>query len=126
MQQTDPTTAATLEIVRCYNDAFEKGDVDSVMATMTDDCVVETPMPPPDGTRFEGQDAVRGLWKDFFATSSSMAFETEDVFAGTDRCVVQWTLRWVGEDNLPGNVRGVDVFKVRDGKVSEISIYVKG
>ena len=126
MQNPDPTTAATIDIVTSYNDAFNNGDVDGVMAAMTEDCVVETPMPPPDGSRFQGQDAVRGLWNDFFQSSSSIEFDTEDIFASGDRCLVQWTFRWVGQDKQPGSVRGVDLFKVRDGKVAEILVYVKG
>ncbi len=83
-------------------------------------------MPPPDGTRFQGQDAVRALWNDFFESSSSIEFDNEDIFACGDRCLVQWTFRWVGQDNQPGSVRGVDLFKIRDGKVSEKLVYVKG
>jgi ketosteroid isomerase-like protein len=106
MVQRDPITAATIDLVHSYNDAFNKGDVDGVMAAMTDDCIVETPMPPPDGTRFQGQKAVRALWNEFFQSSSSIEFDTEDLFAGS--------------------VRGVDLFRIRDGKVSEKLVYVKG
>ena len=126
MQHTDPTTSATIDVVQHYNDNFNNGDVDGVVAAMTDDCVVETPMPPPDGSRFQGQDAVRALWNDFFQSSSSIEFQTEDIFASGDRCLVQWTFRWVGQDNEPGRVRGVDLFKVKDGKVAEKLVYVKG
>lgn len=126
MEQTDPTTSATIDVVQHYNDSFNRGDVDGVMAAMTDDCVVETPMPPPDGSRFQGQDAVRALWNDFFKSSSSIEFITEDIFASGDRCLVQWTFRWVGQDNEPGHVRGVDLFKVKGGKVAEKLVYVKG
>lgn len=126
MEQPDPATAATINIVQSYNDAFNRGDVDGVMAAMTDDCVVETPMPPPDGTRIQGQDAVRALWNEFFQSASSMEFNTEDLFASDDRCLVQWTFKWVGQDNQPGSVRGVDLFKIKDGKVAEKLVYVKG
>ena len=126
MVQRDPITAATIDLVHSYNDAFNKGDVEGVMAAMTDDCIVETPMPPPDGTRFQGQKAVRALWNEFFQSSSSIEFDTEDLFASGDRCLVQWTFKWVGQDNQPGSVRGVDLFRIRDGKVSEKLVYVKG
>jgi ketosteroid isomerase-like protein len=126
MQQTDPTTAATIDVIQRYNEALNKGDVDEVMAAMTGDCVVETPMPPPDGTRLEGQEAVRALWQEFFQSTSSIEFDTEDMFAGGDRCLVQWLFTWVGQEGLPGRVRGVDLFKVKDGKVAEKLVYVKG
>lgn len=83
-------------------------------------------MPPPDGAPFQGQDAVRGLWNDFFKSSPSIKFDIKDMFASGDRCLVQWTFRWVGQDGQPGSVRGVDLFKVREGKVSEKLVYVKG
>ena len=47
MQQTDPTTATTIGIVQRYNESFNQGDVDGVMAAMTGDCVVETPILRP-------------------------------------------------------------------------------
>ncbi len=48
------------------------------------------------------------------------------MFASGDRRLVQWTFTWVGQDKEPGRVRGIDLFKVRDGKVAEKPVYVKG
>lgn len=42
-----------------------------------------------------------------------------------DRCVVRWIYHKTKEGK-PWHLRGVDVFKVRDGKVSEKLSYVKG
>ncbi len=85
MQRTDPTTAATIGIVQRYNVSFNQGDVDGVMAARTGDCVVETPIPPPHGSRFHGQEAVRALWQDFIQSTSNIEFATEDMFASGDR-----------------------------------------
>jgi len=126
MVQPDPITAAAISIIHGYNDAFNRGDVDGVTAAMTDDCIVETPMAPPEGIRIQGQEAVRALWNEFFQSASSMKFDTEDLFASGDRYLAQWTFKWVGQENQPESVRGVDLFKIRDGKVSEKLIYVKG
>ncbi len=127
MQAThDPTTAATLDTVERFNAAFNQHDVDGVMALMTDDVVFENTTPPPDGERYEGQAAVRAFWERFFASSPQAHFETEDIFAGGDRCTVRWRYTWVDQEGKPGHVRGVDVFRVRDGKVAEKLSYVKG
>jgi ketosteroid isomerase-like protein len=126
MQRTDPTTATTIGIVQRYNESFNQGDVDGVMAAMTGDCVVETPIPPPDGSRFQGQEAVRALRRDFIQPTSNIEFATEDRFASGDRCLVQWLFTWVGQDGQPGRVRGVDLSKVRDGKSAEKLVYVTG
>jgi len=122
----DKLTELTLEAVQSFNDAFNRHDVDAIMAAMTEDCVFENTYPPPDGERYEGQAAVRAFWERFFTSSPLATFETEETFACGDRCVVRWLYRWVERDGKPGHVRGVDVFRVRDGKVAEKLSYVKG
>ncbi len=68
---TQPGSA--VDIVQRFNDAFNRHDLDAIMALMSD--------------------------------------------AG-DRCVVRWVYSWV-KDGTRGHVRGVDVFRVRDGLVAE-------
>ena len=60
-----------------------------------------------------------------YGVSRNARFETEKLFAAADRCVVRWTYHWV-KHGAPGHVRGVDLFRVRDGKVAEKLAYVKG
>jgi len=79
--------AQTLTAVHRFNEAFNRHDVDAVMALMTDDCVFDTTAPAPDGELFRGQEAVRGAWEAFFAASPRANFETEEIFACGDRCV---------------------------------------
>jgi ketosteroid isomerase-like protein len=121
----DARTASTVAAIQRFNDAFDRHDVDGVMGAMTDDCVFESTT-PPGGQRFEGQDAVRAVWEEFFHSSPDATFETEELFAAGDRCVVRWLYRFAGQDGRPGHIRGVDVFRVRDGKVAEKLAYVKG
>lgn len=119
-------TEDTLVAVQRFNAAFNRHDVDAIMAVMTEDCVFENTSPSPDGERYSGQAAVRAFWERFFGSSPYATFETEDIFAGGDRCVVCWRYRWIEPDGTHGHVRGVDVFRVRDGKVAEKFSYVKG
>ena len=122
----DPETGSTLEAVRRFNEAFDRRDVDGVMAAMTEDCVFENTFPPPDGERFAGQDAVRSFWRRFFSSSPGSRFTTEEIFASGNRCVVRWRYDWKSSDGTPGHVRGVDIFRVHGGKVAEKLAYVKG
>ncbi|HEV7679744.1 MAG TPA: nuclear transport factor 2 family protein [Candidatus Dormibacteraeota bacterium] len=117
--------AGALAAVQRFNDAFGRGDVDAVMMAMTDDCVFENTSPAPDGERHVGRAAVRKFWEDFFAGTDNPRFSTEDIFAAGDRVVVHWQFTW-GTAPGDGHVRGVDVFRVRDGKVAEKLSYVKG
>lgn len=123
----DATTAATIAAVERFNAAFDRHDVDAIMAAMTDDCVFENTSPAPDGRSYEGQAAVRAFWERFFADSAAAEFTVEELFAAGDRCVVRWHYRWAPDaPGRAGHVRGVDLFRVRDGLVAEKRSYVKG
>ncbi|WP_255080403.1 nuclear transport factor 2 family protein [Lacihabitans sp. CCS-44] len=115
----------TLAAVERFNVAFNRHDVDAVMDAMTSDCIFENTNPQPDGTRLVGAEAVGAYWKKFFTSNPDAFFEAEDTFASGDRCVVRWIYRKT-KDGKPWHLRGVDVFKVRDGKVAEKLAYVKG
>jgi ketosteroid isomerase-like protein len=121
----DAQTRATIDAVRRFDEAFGRHDVEAVMAAMTDDCVFENTYPPPDGQRHVGAAAVRAAWEDFFRSSPDAHFEAEETFASGDRCVVRWLYRWRNAAS-EGHIRGVDLFRVRDGKVAEKLSYVKG
>lgn len=118
-------TSLTLATVEKFNAAFNQHDVQAVMNLMTEDCIFENTSPQPDGTRLVGAAAVRAYWEKFFTNNPDALFESEDVFAAGDRCVVRWIYRKT-KDGKPWHLRGVDVFKVRDGKVAEKLAYVKG
>jgi ketosteroid isomerase-like protein len=125
MTSENDTMNATRMAVEKFNAAFNRHDVDAVMDAMTEDCVFENTSPTPDGTRIEGAAAVRAYWQKFFAANQDALFETEEIFATGDRCVVRWIYRKT-KDGKPWHLRGVDIFKVKDGKVSEKLAYVKG
>ena len=122
----DRATAETLATIERFNAAFNRHDVAAIMAAMTDDCVFESTGPAPDGGRFVGQEAVRAVWEGFFRSSPRAHFDAEEVVAAGDRCTVRWLYRFDRDDPAAGHVRGVDVFRVRDGQVAEKLAYVKG
>jgi len=117
----DAISNNTANTVRAFNDALNDHDIEAVMALMTDNCIFENTSPAPDGSRYEGAGAVRAALSDFLAGSTSARFEEEELIASGDRCIVRWRYSWG-----PGHVRGVDVMRVKEGKVSEKFAYVKG
>jgi len=114
-----------IQVVRRFNEAFNKHDVDAIMRLMTDDVLFENTNPPPDGSRFKSAAAVRAFLQQFFATNPTAQFEEEESFEAGDRVIVRWIYR-KQKDGKPWHLRGVDVFRVRSGKVSEKLSYVKG
>jgi ketosteroid isomerase-like protein len=122
----DSLTMATLATIERFNEAFNRHDVDALMALMAGDCIFEDTFPPPDGMRHEGYVAVRSVWERFFDASPAASFEFEETFACGERGVVRWRYHWVEADGIVGHVRGVDLFRVRYGKIVEKLSYVKG
>jgi ketosteroid isomerase-like protein len=121
MTTIDDQTATTLAAVDRFSAAFDRHDVDGVMAAMSADCRFENTGPAPDGDIFTGAAAVRQVWEQFFRDNPTARFTTEERFPAGDRCVVRWRYDWGS-----GHVRGIDVFRVRDGLVTEKLCYVKG
>ena len=116
-------TAAALT---AFSAAFGSGDVDAIMALMTEDCVFEATGPAPDGVRLTGAADVRRGWIELFGGTLDAAFTEEESFVAGDRGVLRWRFTWRNDDGTPGHVRGVDVLRFRDGLVAEKLSYVKG
>lgn len=122
----DPDSQQTLQLLQQFHLAFNQHAVDQIMALMTEDCVFETTYPPPDGVRLEGQAAVRAYWEQLFRESPQAHFAIEELFASAQRGVIRWRYTWVDAQGQADHVRGVDIFRVRAGKVAEKLSYVKG
>jgi len=115
-----------MRIALAFNDAFNQHDVEGMMKLMSDDCVFENTAPAPDGTVYSGKDAVTQFWQGFFRESPRAHIEIEEIFGLGNHCIMRWRYDWVDESGAKGHVRGVDIFKVREGLIFEKLSYVKG
>ena len=111
---------ATRVAIERFHDALNSHDIEALAPLVHEDCVFET-TDPPDGTRHVGREAVLAACQMFFDQSPQARFEMEEILTVDDRALVLWRYDWAG-----GHVRGVDVVRVRDGKVAETFAYVKG
>jgi ketosteroid isomerase-like protein len=107
-------------VVERFGAAWAAHDLDAALAMLTPDCLFDATGPAPDGAASTGPEEIRSAWKPIFDDTRSR-FEAEETFAAGDRVVQRWRYDWDG-----GHVRGVDLIRVRDGKVSEKLSYVKG
>jgi ketosteroid isomerase-like protein len=111
-----------LDVVGRFEAALNAHDLDTAMNLVSDDVVFESTSPAPDGARYEGGDALRSVLGDMLVSTPKARFSTEEQFCdGTDRAVVRWRYEW-GQ----GHIRGVDILRIRDGKIAESLAYVKG
>jgi len=118
MHADDPV----MELMDRFTSALNSHDLDAVLALVTDDIVFESTSPPPDGARYDGRDAVGRVWGQMLETTPRARFFVEEQFSdGSERAVVRWRYDW-GH----GYVRGVDIVRVRDGRLAESLAYVKG
>jgi len=124
-QNAATAAQATRMVIDRFNEAFNRHDADALAGLLTDDTVFEDTSPAPDGRRIEGKAAVVAFWSGWFAKNADSIFEAEEVIVSDDRVVVRWVYRKL-RNGQPWHLRGVDVFTVRDGKVSAKLAYVKG
>lgn len=108
------------------SDAFASGDVEQMVAVLSEDCVFEATSPAPDGRRHVGAEEIRRVWTEMFAGTRDPAFTEEELHVAGDRGLLRWRYDWVDQAGDPGHVRGVDVLRLRDGLVTEKLSYVKG
>lgn len=112
--------APALEVVQAFGTAWANHDLEAALSFLSQDCVFDATGPAPDGAQHVGPTEIREAWKAIFDDALSR-FEAEETFEAGDRVVQRWRYSWDG-----GHVRGVDLFKVTDGKIAEKLSYVKG
>jgi len=117
---------SAIRIVLEFNEAFNRHDVTGMMQLMSDDCIFENTDPAPDGAVYSGKEVVTQFWRDFFRESPHAYLEIEEIFGLGERCIMRWRYSWVDIGEEKGHVRGVDIFRVRNGAIREKLSYVKG
>jgi ketosteroid isomerase-like protein len=117
---------SAMRIVLEFNEAFNRHDVTGMMRLMSEDCVFENTDPAPDGTRYSGKETVTQFWQDFFRDSPQAHIDIEEIFGLGNRCIMRWKYHWVDATGKEGHVRGVDIFQIKEGFISEKLSYVKG
>jgi ketosteroid isomerase-like protein len=108
--------------------AFNAHDLDRIMASFADDCVLEMPRGNrPWGSRFEGKANVRAALATRFAGLPDVHYGDEEHFvdetAGTG--MSKWTLTGTTREGERKQVRGCDFYTFRDGMVVRKDSYWK-
>ncbi|AZN99166.1 nuclear transport factor 2 family protein [Mesorhizobium sp. M9A.F.Ca.ET.002.03.1.2] len=111
----------TAEIMRRYNDVFQRHDPAALAELVGEDCVIENTVPAPDGARHAGKEACVALWS-AIATQPGTRFDVEETFVAGERATIRW--RYFMADG--NSLRGVNLMRVADGRIVEAMGYVKG
>lgn len=106
--------------------AFNAHDVDAIMGFFTEDCVFETPRgPDPWGKRLTEKAQVRTGIEARFAGIPDISYGDDRHWVCGDRAVSEWTITGTDVSGAEVEVRGCDLFELRDGKITRKDSYWK-
>jgi steroid delta-isomerase-like uncharacterized protein len=116
----------TTEDLQAFADAWNRHDIEALMAFMTTDCVFESSAGADAcGTRYEGRDAVRAGFSEVWKTFPDARWNAPRHFISGDRGVSEWTFTGTRSDGTRVEVNGCDLFIFRDGKIAIKNSYRK-
>lgn len=108
----------TVTLLDRFADAWNRHDLDALMAMMTDDCVFEASAGAHvNGQRSEGRDAVRAAFAAVFETFPDAQWRNPRHFVAGSRAVSEWTFTGTHRDGRRVEVNGCDLFTLRDGRI---------
>jgi ketosteroid isomerase-like protein len=107
-----------IEMLGAITAAFDAHDLDAIMGHFADDAVFEGPRgKDPWGTRFVGREAVRAGFAARFSGIPDVRYRDEGSFVDGDRGASEWTLSGTTTSGERIEVRGCDLWTIRDGKI---------
>jgi ketosteroid isomerase-like protein len=107
-----------MDMLRSICAAFDRHDLDAIMAHFADDAVFESPRGPERwGQRFVGVDQIREAFAGRFSGIPDVRYGDDDHFVDGDRGASEWTLSGTMVDGQRIEFRGCDLWTMRDGQI---------
>ena len=120
------TPTVTVETLEQVLDAFNRHDLDGILAYFAEAAVFESPRGPDAwGTRFAGKAAVREGLALRFSGIPDVHYGDDRHFVSGDRGVSEWLLTGTTTAGQRIEVRGCDLWEFRDGLVVRKDSYWK-
>ena len=124
--KTAITDEVTIDFLDAFAAAWNRHDVDGLMACMTPDGVFEASAGKDvAGTRHVGAEAVRKAYAAVFDTYADGRWNNPRHFVAGDRAVSEWTFTGTTSDGTKVEVNGCDVFTLKGGKIALKNSYRK-
>lgn len=111
------------KLARAWLDAFNRHDVEALLALYAEDCTHTSPkirvLHPETAGLLLGKTAMRAWWQGALERIPSLRYEERALTASSDRAVLEYVRHAAGEAPLPV----AEVFDVRGGKIFASRVY---
>ncbi len=112
-----------VEVARKGLDAFLKGDVDTLAATISDDIVWHAPGSNAFSGDFHGKAAVMQRMADQRAAGVTITFAIHDIVGNDEHVVALVDTTISRSDGRSATTRGAQIYHVRDGQMTEFWLF---
>lgn len=118
---------AVMTLLRAFGKAFNRGDIDGILACVTDDFEWRLASGPdaPDGKVVRGKDAVRRALEERDREIAEMRFSETEVTVAGDTVFGAFRATGRTRDGRAIDRRGLDVYRIRDGRIALKDSYWK-
>lgn len=99
-------------------DAFNRHDIESIMQYFAPECVFYTVAGEGVfGTTIQGTDAIAQTFVSAWTTMKDATWTHDNHFISGNNAVSEWTFTGTQSDGKRLKARGVDIFKIKHGKI---------
>ena len=100
----------TEEKLRQFGEAWARGDLETLMTFVAEDCVYSASVGPEPGETFRGREAVRAGFAKMLSHDAEAEAKSGPVFVSGDRGTAEWSFVYA-ENGRRVEVRGCDLFE---------------
>ncbi len=120
------TSAVSVDTLKQILDAFNRHDLDAIMAFFTEDAVLNMPRgSDPWGSRYAGKAAVREGLAARFTGLPDVHYSEDQHWVSGNRGTSEWLLTGTTATGQRIAVRGCDLWEFRDGLIARKDSYWK-
>jgi ketosteroid isomerase-like protein len=107
-----------MQMLRSIAAGFDGHDLEGILSYFAEEAVFESPIgPDPWGERYVGKEEIRRAFAGRFSGIPDVRYQGDDHFVDGDRGASEWTLSGTTVEGRRIEVRGCDLWTLRDGEV---------